>query len=69
MMTNSCSPCAQSLYPEGSTDGGLRLGNVVPDFAAAMKGAGGLLFLPAGAVGKQLERETTPKFGSARNAL
>jgi len=23
-----------SLYPEGSTDGGLRLGNVVPDFAA-----------------------------------
>eukprot|EP00567_Pseudictyota_dubia_P004884 CAMPEP_0197451502 /NCGR_PEP_ID=MMETSP1175-20131217/29110_1 /TAXON_ID=1003142 /ORGANISM="Triceratium dubium, Strain CCMP147" /LENGTH=313 /DNA_ID=CAMNT_0042984237 /DNA_START=75 /DNA_END=1016 /DNA_ORIENTATION=- len=23
-----------SLYPEGSTDGGLRLGNIVPDFAA-----------------------------------
>ena len=23
-----------SLYPEGSTDGGLRLGNVVPDFKA-----------------------------------
>jgi hypothetical protein len=23
-----------SLYPEGSTDGGLRLGNVVPDFSA-----------------------------------
>ena len=22
-----------SLYPEGSTDGGLRLGNIVPDFA------------------------------------
>ena len=21
-----------SLYPEGSTDGGLRLGNIVPDF-------------------------------------
>merc|ERR1719421_675117 len=23
-----------SLYPEGSTDGGLRLGNIVPDFKA-----------------------------------
>jgi len=23
-----------SLYPEGSTDGGMRLGNIVPDFAA-----------------------------------
>jgi hypothetical protein len=23
-----------SLYPEGSTDGGIRLGNIVPDFAA-----------------------------------
>jgi hypothetical protein len=23
-----------SLYPEGSTDGALRLGNIVPDFAA-----------------------------------
>ena len=22
-----------SLYPEGSTDGGLRLGNIVPDFS------------------------------------
>jgi len=22
-----------SLYPEGSTDGGIRLGNIVPDFA------------------------------------
>ena len=26
-----------SLYPEGSTDGGLRLGNVVPDFAAGAR--------------------------------
>lgn len=25
-----------SLYPEGSTDGGLRLGNVVPDFSAGV---------------------------------
>lgn len=23
-----------SLYPEGSTDGNLRLGNIVPDFSA-----------------------------------
>ena len=23
-----------SLYPEGSTDGSLRLGNIVPDFSA-----------------------------------
>mmetsp|Transcript_31081 Transcript_31081/g.46868 ORF Transcript_31081/g.46868 Transcript_31081/m.46868 type:complete len:331 (+) Transcript_31081:56-1048(+) len=26
-------PLYMSLYPEGSTDGGIRLGNIVPDFA------------------------------------
>ena len=40
LCTGSVSPMAtgtefyMSLYPEGSTDGGLRLGNIVPDFSA-----------------------------------